>query len=58
MTWSERELARNSAWATPGAPSVIDNIGIVCRQQVRSELPTAAWIPEARSVAFCMSKSR
>ena len=27
--WSERELARNSAWGTPGVHSVIDNLTVV-----------------------------
>jgi len=26
--WSERDMARNSAWATPGVESVVDNITI------------------------------
>jgi osmotically-inducible protein OsmY len=28
-SWSERELAANSAWATPGVHNVVDNITIV-----------------------------
>ncbi len=29
-SWSERELASNSAWATPGVGKVINNIAITC----------------------------
>jgi osmotically-inducible protein OsmY len=27
-SWSERDLARNSAWGTPGAQNVVDNITV------------------------------
>jgi osmotically-inducible protein OsmY len=28
-SWSERDLARNSAWATPGVRNVVDNLTVV-----------------------------
>ncbi len=27
-TWSERDMARNSAWGTPGVKNVVDNIPV------------------------------
>jgi osmotically-inducible protein OsmY len=29
-SWSERDLARNAAWGTPGVRNVVDNITIAC----------------------------
>jgi osmotically-inducible protein OsmY len=29
-SWSERDLARHSAWASPGVRNVIDNLNVVC----------------------------
>jgi osmotically-inducible protein OsmY len=29
-SWSERDLARHSAWASPGVRNVVDNLNVVC----------------------------